>query len=95
MPQPRPRDPSDDMDPEVFRAKASRVVDWIADCLGYGGRRYPVLSRVGPGEVFLSHTRLDDGVALRVAIGNLRTTRDEVTRLQAIIEQELGCPSGL
>jgi len=46
------------------------------------------------GEVYLSHTRLDDGIALRVAIGNLHTTELDVMRLQAIIEEELGCPSG-
>jgi len=46
------------------------------------------------GEVYLSHTRLDDGIALRVAIGNLHTTGHDLMRLQAIIEEELGCPSG-
>ena len=45
------------------------------------------------GEVFLSHTRLDPGIALRVAIGNLHTTRDDVNRLQAIIDEELQCLS--
>lgn len=46
------------------------------------------------GEVYLSHTRLDGGIALRVAIGNLHTTEHDVMRLQAIIEEELGCPAG-
>jgi aromatic-L-amino-acid decarboxylase len=30
------------------------------------------------GEVFLSHTKLGERYALRLAIGNLRTTRDDV-----------------
>jgi aromatic-L-amino-acid decarboxylase len=30
------------------------------------------------GEVFLSHTKLDERYALRLAIGNLRTSRDDV-----------------
>ena len=42
--------PFGDMDPERFRAEAHRVADWIADYLA-GSDRYPVLSRVRPGEV--------------------------------------------
>ena len=37
------------------------------------------------GEVFLSHTRLDDGIALRVAIGNLGTTAADVSRLRELL----------
>jgi aromatic-L-amino-acid decarboxylase len=32
------------------------------------------------GEIFLSHTRLSDGFALRLAIGNLHTTEKHVRR---------------
>ena len=39
-----------DMDPEAFRREAHRVADWIADYLA-GSERYPVLSRVAPGEI--------------------------------------------
>lgn len=39
-----------DMDPEVFRREGRRLVDWIADYFEHG-ERYPVLSRVKPGEV--------------------------------------------
>jgi aromatic-L-amino-acid decarboxylase len=39
-----------DMDPEEFRREAHRVADWIADYLA-GSGRYPVLSRVRPGEI--------------------------------------------
>ena len=39
-----------------------------------------LLERVnGSGEVFLSHTRLDGRYVLRLAIGNFRTTEDDVT----------------
>jgi aromatic-L-amino-acid decarboxylase len=38
------------MDPEEFRRHATRVVDWIADYLARS-ERYPVLSRVEPGEI--------------------------------------------
>jgi aromatic-L-amino-acid decarboxylase len=30
------------------------------------------------GEMFISHTKIRDRFALRLAIGNLRTTRDDV-----------------
>ena len=39
-----------DMSPEDFRRNAYRVADWIADYLS-GSDRYPVLSRVEPGEI--------------------------------------------
>jgi aromatic-L-amino-acid decarboxylase len=43
------------------------------------------------GEVYLSHTRLDDGIALRIAIGNLGTTDDDVGRCRELLEKELEC----
>jgi len=39
-----------DVDPGVFQAEGHRVVDWIARYLD-GAERYPVLSRVRPGEI--------------------------------------------
>ena len=39
-----------DMDPGEFRRAAHELVDWIADYLANPGR-YPVLSRVHPGEI--------------------------------------------
>jgi aromatic-L-amino-acid decarboxylase len=46
--------PSDDrfgdMDPESFRREGYRVVDWIADYFSHP-ERYPVMSRVAPGDI--------------------------------------------
>lgn len=42
--------PFGDMDPEAFRREAYRLADWIADYLAHSSR-YPVLSRVAPGEI--------------------------------------------
>jgi aromatic-L-amino-acid decarboxylase len=39
-----------DVDPDVFRAEATRLVDWIASYLE-GSSRFPVLPRVRPGDV--------------------------------------------
>ena len=39
-----------DMDVNEFRREGHRLVDWIAEYLA-GGERYPVLSKVRPGEV--------------------------------------------
>src|SRR6478735_9103037 len=44
------RRPLGDMDPEAFRREGHRIVDWLADYLA-APERYPVLSRVSPGEV--------------------------------------------
>ena len=45
-----PRRQTGDMDPESFRREGYRVVDWIADYFAQP-ERYPVLSRVKPGDV--------------------------------------------
>jgi aromatic-L-amino-acid decarboxylase len=43
------------------------------------------------GEIYLSHTRLDAGIALRVAIGNLGTTEVDLARCRELLEKELQC----
>jgi aromatic-L-amino-acid decarboxylase len=45
------------------------------------------------GDVFLSHTRLDNGIALRVAIGNLGTTAEDVARCRNLLEEGIACLS--
>ena len=42
--------PFGDLDPAIFRSEAHRLVDWISRYLE-GAERYPVLSRVRPGEI--------------------------------------------
>jgi aromatic-L-amino-acid/L-tryptophan decarboxylase len=42
--------PFGDMDPDEFRREGHRLVDWIAEYLA-NAERYPVLSRVGPGDI--------------------------------------------
>ncbi len=45
-----------------------------------------LLERVNAsGEIYLSHTRLDDGIALRVAIGNLGTTAADLQHCQDLL----------
>ncbi len=39
------------MDKEVFRRHGHALVDWLADYLGGGVRRYPVRSQVAPGAI--------------------------------------------
>jgi aromatic-L-amino-acid decarboxylase len=51
-----------------------------------------LLERVNAsGEIYLSHTRLDPGIAIRAAVGNLRTTPADLARLRALLEEGLQC----
>jgi aromatic-L-amino-acid decarboxylase len=45
------------------------------------------------GEIFLSHTKLDDGISLRVAIGNLATVDSDVNRCRELLSEGLSCLS--
>jgi aromatic-L-amino-acid decarboxylase len=47
------------------------------------------------GEVFLSHTKLDDGISLRVAIGNLGTVESDVDRCRELLRDGMACLSTL
>jgi aromatic-L-amino-acid decarboxylase len=48
-----------------------------------------LLARVNArGEVFLSHTKLDGRYVLRLAVGNLRTTEDDVRRAWDVLREE-------
>ncbi|MEZ5393162.1 MAG: hypothetical protein R2724_09870 [Bryobacterales bacterium] len=46
------------------------------------------------GEFFLSHTRLNGKLTIRVAIGNLRTRETDVQRLWELIQQRLADATG-
>lgn len=41
------------------------------------------------GEMFLSHTKIDGRFALRLAIGNLQTTRDDVAAAWNILRAQI------
>jgi len=43
------------------------------------------------GEIYFSHTRLDSGIALRIAVGNLGTTEDDLRRCRELLDKELEC----
>ncbi len=45
------------------------------------------------GEIFMSHTKLDDGVSLRVAIGNLATVETDVDRCRQLLTEGFECLS--
>ena len=45
------------------------------------------------GDVFLSHTKLDDGITLRVAIGNLATVESDVDRCRELLKEGSACLS--
>jgi aromatic-L-amino-acid decarboxylase len=48
-----------------------------------------LLERVNTsGEIFISHTRLDGRYVLRLAIGNIRTTEDDVRRAWEVLNEE-------
>jgi aromatic-L-amino-acid/L-tryptophan decarboxylase len=52
-----------------------------------------LLQRVNAsGEIFLSHTRLDDRFVLRLAIGNARTTEDDVRLAWDVLRREAARP---
>jgi len=51
-----------------------------------------LLERVNAsGEVFLSHTSLHDRYVLRLAVGNLRTTAEDVRLAWEVLRTEAGC----
>jgi aromatic-L-amino-acid decarboxylase len=45
------------------------------------------------GEIYFSHTKLDDRVSLRVAIGNLATVETDVERCRRLLTEGLSCLS--
>lgn len=58
------------------------------------GHNLAVMNAVNAtGEVFLSHTKLDGRVVLRIAIGNERTTRDDVALAWALLREHARAPA--
>jgi aromatic-L-amino-acid/L-tryptophan decarboxylase len=56
---------------------------------GSDGDNASLLERVNArGEVFLSHTKLDGRYVLRLAVGHLRTTEDDVRRAWDVLREE-------
>ena len=47
------------------------------------------------GGIFLSHTRLDSGITLRVAIGNLGTEEQDLDLCKKLITEGMACLSNL
>ncbi|MCP4895771.1 MAG: amino acid decarboxylase [bacterium] len=45
------------------------------------------------GSIYFSHTKLNEKVALRIAIGNLKTTADDIASCRELLEKGLSCLS--
>ncbi len=78
--------------PVPFSVVNFRVLPTDSDVEPEAVDRYnlEVLERINQsGRVFVSHTRLDCGTVLHVAIGNLRTTEDDINACRAAIEEAL------
>jgi aromatic-L-amino-acid decarboxylase len=72
-----------------FRARPAGVEGEALDRLNM-----ELMERVNAsGEVFLSHTKLDGRVSLRVAIGNLATVESDLGRCRQLLEEGLACLS--
>ncbi len=67
--------PSDDDDPDTIDALNLKLMERVN----------------ASGDIYLSHTRLDPGIAVRVAIGNLGTTETDLQRCRDLIDEELAC----
>jgi aromatic-L-amino-acid decarboxylase len=67
-----------------FRARP-RMPATAADIDGFNARLLDAVN--ANGDVFLSHTRLDDRLVLRLAIGHLRTTEHHVSRAWALLRE--------
>jgi aromatic-L-amino-acid decarboxylase len=71
-----------------FRARP----DWVDDTDELDRLNLELMERVNAsGEVYLSHTRLDPGIALRVAVGNLGTTEKDLERCRVLLDREFEC----
>jgi aromatic-L-amino-acid decarboxylase len=72
-----------------FRARPENLADDELDRLNM-----ELMERVNAsGEIFLSHTKLNGKVSLRVAIGNLGTTESDLERCRGLLQEALECLS--
>jgi hypothetical protein len=85
-----------------FRDDGAAALEWAASYLERV-RELPVLAQVEPGEIraalpervsasgeaFLSHTALAGRYVLRLAIGNARTTEEDVRRAWEVLRREV------
>jgi aromatic-L-amino-acid decarboxylase len=69
-----------------FRAKPRGVAKEDLD--GFNEKLLEAVNATG--KLFISHTRLRDRFSLRIAIGNLRTTREHVKTAWDLLRQEAG-----
>ena len=69
----------------VFRCRPPRLAHDPAAVDALNAR---ILERVNAsGEVFLSHTKVRDRYALRLAVGNLRTSRETIARAWQLVQE--------
>ena len=84
---------ADGADPVLGRLFPGPAAGTWSDPAAIDGFNMELMERVNAsGEIYLSHTRLDDGIALRVAIGNLGTTEEDVRRCRDLLEKENDMP---
>ena len=67
-----------------FRARP-RMLDTAAEIDDFNTRLLDAVN--ASGDVFLSHTRLDGRLVLRLAIGHLRTTEHHVARAWTLLRE--------
>ncbi len=81
------------MAPAPFSVVCFRAVDpALDDPAAVDEFNLELMERVNAsGEIYLSHTRLDPGIALRVAIGNLGTTGQDLERCRVLLDKERAC----
>ncbi len=61
---------------------------------GSDGANLDLLERVNAsGEIFITHTAIDGRVVLRLAVGNARTTEDDVRLAWDVLRREAAGPS--
>jgi len=74
---------------EVCAPRRFSLVCFRSD--GTDAENEALLERVNAsGEVFLSHTRLDGRYVIRLAVGNARTTEDDVRLAWDVLRREAG-----